>query len=287
MPPNSAAGFENKDRSEGKTMKIAIITGASSGMGRESTVQLADRFGGKLDEIWLLARRKEKMEELIGQVPAKLRLFPMDITDRIQLEKLKLALEEEKPRVVFLVNAAGFGKIGKVGEVSLSDEMGMVQLNCQALCAVTNIVLPYLQKGSRVIQYASSAAFLPQAGFAIYAATKSFVLSYSQALNQELQERGIRVTAVCPGPVDTEFFAVAETTGEIPAYKQFAMANPKKVVRLAIRDSLMGKRVSIYGLTMKSFYWLCRLLPHSLLLTVWDGLMQAAKYGRKGWKKKG
>ena len=134
MPPNSAADFENKDRSEGKTMKIAIITGASSGMGRESTVQLADRFGGKLDEIWLLARRKEKMEELIGQVPAKLRLFPMDITDRIQLEKLKLALEEEKPRVVFLVNAAGFGKIGKVGEVSLSDEMGMVQLNCQALC---------------------------------------------------------------------------------------------------------------------------------------------------------
>ena len=136
-------------------MKIAIITGASSGMGRESTVQLADRFGGKLDEIWLLARRKEKMEELIGQVPAKLRLFPMDITDRIQLEKLKLALEEEKPRVVFLVNAAGFGKIGKVGEVSLSDEMGMVQLNCQALCAVTNIVLPYLQPGYPVCFFGS------------------------------------------------------------------------------------------------------------------------------------
>ena len=278
---------KNKDRNEEKTMKIAIITGASSWMGRESAIQLADRFGGKLDEIWLLARRKEKMEELIGQVPAKIRLFPLDITDRIQLEKLKLALEEEKPRVVFLVNAAGFGKIGKVGKVALSDEMGMVQLNCQALCAVTNIVLPYLQKGSRVIQYASSAAFLPQAGFAIYAATKSFVLSYSQALHQELRERGICVTAVCPGPVDTEFFEIAETTGEMPAYKQLAMANPQKVVRLAIKDSLMGKRVSVYGLTMKSFYWLCQLLPHSLMLTVWDELMQAAKYGRKGWKKKG
>lgn len=267
-------------------MKIAVITGASSGMGRETAVQLADQFGGKLDEIWLIARRKEKMEELIGQVPAKLRLFPMDITDRIELEKLKIALEEEKPRVVFLVNAAGFGKIGKVGEVPLADEMGMVQLNCQALCAVTSLVLPYLRKGSRVIQYASSAAFLPQAGFAIYAATKSFVLSYSQALYQELREKGIFVTAVCPGPVNTEFFTIAETTGEMPAYKQLAMANPKKVVRLAIRDSIMGKRISVYGLTMKTFCWLCQLLPHSWLLAIWEKVKSAAKHGRKAWKKK-
>lgn len=267
-------------------MKIAIITGASSGMGRETAIQLADRFGGKLDEIWLVARRKERMEALIGQVPAKLRLFPIDVTDRIQLEKIKMALEEEKPHVVFLVNAAGFGKIGKVGEVPIADEMGMVQLNCQALCAVTHIVLPYLRRGSRVIQYASSAAFLPQAGFAIYAATKSFVLSYSQALHQELRKKGIFVTAVCPGPVDTEFFTIAETTGDMPAYKQLAMANPKKVVRLAIQDSMMGKTVSIYGLTMNMFYWLCQLLPQSWLLAAWEGFKQAAEHGRKVWKKK-
>lgn len=267
-------------------MKIAVITGGSSGMGRETAVQLADAFGGKLDEIWLIARRKERMEELVGQLPAKLRLFPLDVTDRIQLEKLKIVLEEEKPRVVFLVNAAGFGKIGKVGEVPLAEEMGMVQVNCQAVCAVTSIVLPYLHKGSRVIQYASSAAFLPQAGFAIYAATKSFVLSYSQALNQELKGKGICVTAVCPGPVDTEFFAVAETTGEMPAYKQLAMADPKKVVRQAIRDSLMGKGVSVYGLTMKMFCCLCQIVPHPWLLSAWDGFNRAAEYGRKTWKKK-
>lgn len=267
-------------------MKIAVITGASSGMGRETAIQLVDRFGGKLDELWLIARRKEKMEELIGQVPVRLRLFPLDITDRISLEKLKMALEEEKPRVVFLVNAAGFGKIGKVGEVPLTDEMGMVQLNCQAVCAVTSIVLPYLHKGSRVIQYASAAAFLPQAGFAIYAATKSFVFSYSQALNQEWKKKGICVTAVCPGPVDTEFFSIAETTGEMPAYKQLVMANPKNVVRQAIRDSMMGKPISIYGLTMKMFYGLCQAMPHSWLFAAWNGVNRAAEHGRKVWKRK-
>ena len=276
---------EIKRKKRGKAMKIAVITGASSGMGRETAMQLADRFGGKLDELWLIARRKEKMEELIGQVPVRLRIFPLDVTDRIQLEKLKMALEEAKPRVVFLVNAAGFGKIGKVGDVPLADEMGMVQLNCQAVCGVTNLVLPYLHKGSRVIQYASSSAFLPQAGFAIYAATKSFVLSYSQALNQELKAKGICVTAVCPGPVDTEFFSIAETTGEMPVYKQLVMADPKKVVRQAIRDSMMGKSISIYGLTMKLFYGICQTVPHSWLLAAWGGINRAAEHGRKAWKR--
>ena len=119
-------------------MRIAIITGASSGMGMETAIQLADRFGGKLDELWLLARRKDRMEELKGRVPAALRLFAADITDRIQLEELKMALEEENPQVVFLVNGAGFGKIGSVEDIPLEDEVGMVKLNAQALCPVTH-----------------------------------------------------------------------------------------------------------------------------------------------------
>lgn len=247
-------------------MKIAIITGASSGMGMETSIQLADRFGGKLDEIWLIARRKERLLELEGRLPVPARLFPMDITDRIQLEKLNMALQQNHPQVVFLVNAAGYGKIGKAGSVPLADEMGMVQLNCQALCAVTHLVLPYMRKNGRILQYASSAAFLPQPGFAIYAATKAFVLSYSRALHRELKDRGICVTAVCPGPVETEFFQVAETTGTMPIYKRLAMADPKKVVKLAIRDSLMGRTVSVYGVWMNLFRVLCKVVPHRWLL---------------------
>ncbi len=253
-------------------MRIAIITGASSGMGMENAIQLADRFGGKLDELWLLARRKDRMEELKGRVPAALRLFAADITDRIQLEELKMALEEENPQVVFLVNGAGFGKIGSVEDIPLEDEMGMVKLNAQALCTVTHIVLPYMARNGRIIQYASSAAFLPQPGFAVYAATKAFVLSYSRALNAELAKKGICVTAVCPGPVKTEFFSIAETTGTMPLYKRLTMADPKKVVKKAIFDSMMGKSVSVYGIPMKMFRLLCKAVPHSWILKGWGGL---------------
>uniref|UniRef100_UPI000AF5A691 SDR family NAD(P)-dependent oxidoreductase n=1 Tax=Clostridium sp. NkU-1 TaxID=1095009 RepID=UPI000AF5A691 len=184
-------------------------------------------------------------------VPVKVRSFAIDLTDDSRLMSLQDILAKEKPDVKWLINAAGYGKIGDVGTINIGDEMGMVELNCKALCAVTHMVLPYMSLNSRIIQFSSAASFLPQPGFAIYAATKSFVLSYSRALNEELKEKGIYVTAVCPGPVRTEFFDIAETTGKIPLYKRVVMANPKKVVRLALRDSMMGRPVSVYGTTMK------------------------------------
>lgn len=248
-------------------MKIAIVTGASSGMGREAVIQIADRFSG-IGEIWAVARRGERLSELARQLPVPLRIFPLDLCEKDALRILSAALEKEKPEVKILVNSAGYGKIGKVGELGMDDETGMVALNCEALCAVTHLVLPYIPDHSRIIQFASSAAFLPQAGFAIYAATKSFVLSYSRALNAELRGRDITVTAVCPGPVKTEFFDIAETTGVIPLYKRLAMADPKKVVRLALRDSMMGKGISVYGPLMKAFYVLCKVCPHELLLRI-------------------
>lgn len=246
-------------------MKIAIVTGASSGMGRETAIQLADRFNG-LDEIWLIARRMSRLDELERLLPVPARKFDIDLTDRTQLNRLASALKEQKPNVKLLVNSSGYGKIGRVGENSLEDELGMPDLNCTALCAVTHLVLPFMSDNSRIIQYASSASFLPQPGFAVYAATKAFVLSYSRALHQELRHRNICVTAVCPGPVKTEFFDVAETKAKMPLYKKITMANPVKVVKLALRDSMMGKTISVYGIPMKGFYALSKVFPHSLLL---------------------
>lgn len=248
-------------------MKIAIVTGASSGMGREAIIQIADRFSG-IGEIWAIARREDRLKELARQLPVPLRIFPLDLCEKDALDTLKAVLEDEHPEVKILVNSAGYGKIGQVGELLLHDETGMVRLNCEALCAVTHLVLPYISDHSRIVQFASSAAFLPQPGFAIYAATKSFVLSYSRALNAELRQRDIVVTAVCPGPVKTEFFDIAETTGVIPLYKRLVMADPKKVVQLAIRDSMMGKSISIYGVLMKAFYVLSKVCPHEFLLRI-------------------
>ncbi len=255
-------------------MKIAIVTGASSGMGREFIMQIADRFSG-IGEIWAIARREERLEELSPLVPVKVRSFAIDLTDDSKLMSLQDILAKEKPEVKWLINSAGYGKIGDVGTINIGDEMGMVDLNCKALCAVTHMVLPYMSENSRIIQFSSAASFLPQPGFAIYAATKSFVLSYSWALNEELKKRGIYVTAVCPGPVKTEFFDIAETTGKIPLYKRVVMADPKKVVRLALRDSMMGRPVSVYGITMKFFRLLCKTMPHTAIFRLMKGLMKA------------
>ncbi len=248
-------------------MNIAIVTGASSGMGREAVIQIGDRFGKKkIQEIWVIARRSDRLEELRSQVPVPLRILPLDLTRENSLDVLKRELKERAPRVKILINAAGYGSLGNVGDSGLFEETGMVRLNCEALCGVTHVVLPFMTDHGRILLLASSAGFLPQPGFAVYAATKAFVISFGRALNRELKPRDIVVTSVCPGPVKTEFFDREGMAGDFPFYKKLVMADPKKVVKKALRDSMMGKEFSVYGLGMKGFFLLSKLLPHGLLL---------------------
>ena len=247
-------------------MKIAVITGASSGMGRAMVREAADRFGG-LSEIWVIARRRELLESLRGQVPVPLKILPLDLQRKEDLETLRAALKEHQPEVKLLVNGAGFGRTGPVESLSTEESTGMVRLNCEALVSVTELVLPYMSANSRILQFASAAAFLPQPGFAVYAASKAFVLSYSRALAAELREKGIYVTAVCPGPVDTEFFTRSLEPGQkLPLYKRLAMAKPENVVRTALSDSMKGKELSVPGILMKGFFLLCRLVPQGILI---------------------
>ena len=245
-------------------MKTAIITGASSGMGREMVFLLADRFSG-LEEIWVIARRRDRLEELLGQVPVRLQLFVLDLTEAGAREAFREALEEKKPQVKFLVNAAGAGTPGLLEEIPPEKLTEEVRLNCEALTWMTRTVFPYMDRNSRILQFASASAFMPQPGFAVYAATKAYVLSFSRALAAEGRARGIYVTAVCPGPVRTEFFSHMEDGRSMASYKRFFMARPERVVKKAPRDSMMGKEVSVYGFWMKGFWLLCRILPHSLL----------------------
>lgn len=246
-------------------MKAAIITGASSGMGREF-VKLIDRKLTCIDEVWVIARRKERLEQLKERTELPLVLMEMDLTDKKQRLRLREILKEKQPQVKMLVNCAGYGKIGLYEDIPEEDISGMIELNCLALTSVTYEVLPYMTKKSRIINLASSAAFLPQPKFAVYAATKSYVLSFSRALHEEVKKNGIFITAVCPGPVRTEFFDIAQMTGEVAFYKKIMMANPTKVVEQALRDSLKGKTVSVYGGMMKAFRILCKVLPHEWLM---------------------
>ena len=168
-------------------MKIAVVTGASSGIGREFARQISARYG-KLDEIWLIARRKELLESLQEEIKLNARIIAMDLTSEEDMKQFRDYLEELNPDIKILVNCAGYGKVGRFEEIDLKEQTGMIDLNCKALTEMTGICLKYISSHSRIINVASAAAFCPQPRFNVYAATKAYVLSFSRALNCELKE---------------------------------------------------------------------------------------------------
>lgn len=245
-------------------MKIAIVTGASSGLGKEFTKQIECLYK-ELDEIWVVARRRERLEELKSCVFTNVRIFEGNLLEPEVYEKLQKKLEKKQPNIRMLVNAAGFGKVGEVKDIETKDQLEMIDLNCRALTHMTKLCIPYMTKGSRIVNVASAAAFCPQPSFSVYAATKSYVLSFSRSLGMELRSDGIYVTAVCPGPVQTEFFEIAGQKEE-NAMKAAVMAKPETVVKQALTDSKKGKEMSVYGVSMKGAEVATKLLPHSVIL---------------------
>lgn len=245
--------------------RVAIITGASSGIGKEFALQIDKNFNS-IDEIWLIARRKDRLEELRYEINKSCLVFCEDIAEEGFKDRFIKILKQEKPNVKMLINCAGYGIYGNAIEESIEVEKGMIDVNCTALTVMTLATIPYMTKNSRIINMASSAGFLPQPDFSVYAATKSYVLSFSRSLNRELREKDIFVTAVCPGPVMTEFFTIAEKGKEKPAWKEMFMADAKDVVKLAIKDSINKKELSVYGVAMKLFLFITKVLPHKLIL---------------------
>lgn len=246
-------------------MKIAVVTGASSGLGREFAIQIARKYS-KMDEIWVIARRTERLMELKSEIMIPVRFFTMDITNKEDMDKFRTHLSDIGPDIKMLVNCAGYGKIGRFDELDLDEQCGMIDVNCRGLTMFTGVCLPYISDHSRIINIASAAAFTPQPGFDVYSATKAYVLSFSRALNCELKSRKITVTAVCPGPVDTEFFGIAgEKDNGIPKLKR---AEAAKVVEKAIKDAAMGNELSVYGTTMKLAAGAAKILPHKLIMNI-------------------
>ncbi len=245
-------------------MNIIIITGASSGIGQEFALQLDSLFSN-MDEIWLIARRKERLENLSLALHTKCRIISMDVTAPVYMEQFSEILKISRPQIRMLVNCAGFGLMGAVEKLPLKEQLDMIRLNCGALTEMTYMCLPYMRKNSRIIQMASSAAFLPQKDFTVYAATKAYVLSFSQALGQELKRRSIYVTSVCPGPVDTEFFDIAERYGKTLSFKKLTMVTAGRVVRQAIRDSWRKKPLSVCSFPIRAFQVLCKTVPNSVI----------------------
>ena len=245
--------------------KIAVITGASSGMGREFVLQI-DR-DTELDELWVIARRREPLEALDKETRATVRAIPLDLTKKESIEEYRALLEAERPEVCVLVNAGGFGRFGKFTDVPLDVLTEMIELNDKALVAMTHVSLPYMKSGGQIYQLGSLSSFQPVPYIGVYGASKAFVLSFSRALNVELKGCGIRVMAVCPGWVKTAFFDRAVTDDTITYYNRYYTA--EQVVIRALRDMKKGKDVSVCGLPIRNQVRMVKLLPHKLVMKIW------------------
>ena len=246
-------------------MKIAVITGASSGIGQEFVRALdkAEQF----DEVWLIARRLERLEALASGIRAKARCISLDLTMEESIAAYAQLLEENKPQIAVLVNASGFGKFKAFEEEPLAVYNEMIDLNAKAVMAMTYVSLPYMERGGRIYEMGSLSAFQPVPYINVYAATKAFVLSFTRALNAELKGRGIRAMAICPGWVKTEFFNRAMSDSTITYFNRYYEA--KDVVRRALRDMDKGKDVSIVGFPIRAQVFFTKLLPHRLVMKVW------------------
>ena len=247
-------------------MRTAIITGASSGIGQRFAEVLGNADG--IDEIWLIARRVDRLADMQNSIKARVVPISLDLTYSKCLREYRHMLADRAPEVCVLVNAAGKGCIGDFEELELSEQLDMIDLNVSALTSVTYDTLPYMSAGGQIYQIASASAFAPLPGLSTYAATKAYVRSFSESLNTELKRRKIRVIAVCPGWVRTEFLEAAsgwpDTLGKIRLF-----LTAKQVVRKAMRDMRLGRTVSVCGARYRAARLLAKLLPARAVAFVW------------------
>lgn len=246
-------------------MKIAVITGASSGIGKEFALRISE--SKSIDQMWLIARREDKLRAIAAELKIPSRVIPIDLTKAEGVEKYKKLLEAEKPIVSALVNAGGYGKFGAFDCIPLDDQLGMIDLNARALTQMTYITLPYMERGGEIYQLGSLSSFQPVPYIGVYGATKAYVLSFTRAINKELVKKGIRAMAVSPGWVKTEFFDRAVRDDTITYFNRFYTA--EQVVRRALRDMKKGKDVSVCGIAVRAQVRLTKLLPHKLVMRIW------------------
>ena len=250
--------------------RIAVVTGASSGIGKEFFLSLKDR-ANELDEIWVVARSEDKLQALQAEISLPLRVFALDLSKTESTDVLKAAFDEEKPDIRYLICASGFGRFCGVEEDDPAILQNMIDLNCRSIVGVTVVAIPYLSQCSAVLLIASVAAFQPIPYLATYGASKAFVLSYGRALNRELKKsRGARCLCVCPFWTKTAFFGRA-TTEKTVVKKFTAMYLPSQIVARAWKDLKHKRRdVSIFGAKARGQAWLVKALPHKLVMSVWQ-----------------
>jgi short-subunit dehydrogenase len=247
----------------------ALITGASSGLGREFARQLA----GRARSLVLVARREQRLSELRGELTQHhpnlvVHIRETDLADLAQLKELVAWLEREKINVDLLINNAGLGDSGPFATSNPKRNEQMMLVNMVALTSLTRHLLPQMiaRKRGGILNVSSSAGFLPIPGFAVYAASKAYVTSFSEALRTELRRTGVSVCALCPGPVHTEFQEAAKRPGGHPdSGPEFVYVSVEQVVHDALAALDADRPLAIPGFAMKLGMFLVRITPMSIL----------------------
>ncbi|MBP5775229.1 MAG: SDR family NAD(P)-dependent oxidoreductase [Clostridiales bacterium] len=272
---------------------IAIITGASSGIGKAFLEEIANDRGvngaAPFDEIWAVARRADKLIE-IKTLLGDDRIVPViaDLSSPEDMTKLSARLALEKPQVGLLINCAGMGMKGLVEDHPAKTLEDTIDVNCTSLAKLTRICMPYMivkdpswtkDKRPRIINIASSAGFLPQPGFAAYAASKAFVISFSRALYYELSDHKIIVTAICPGPVKTDFQrkATGGAQADFTGIRKYVVADPVKLAKASVKASKKGRQILVYGFSQKALHVASKIIPTSWILAIEKKMMPVEK----------
>lgn len=257
---------------------IAIITGASSGLGKEF-VNIINKKRN-IQEIWAIARNQDKLDKLKSQMGEKIKPISMDLSDLSQIETLGQMLSDSNVKICYLINNAGYGKFASYDDLSVEESVNMLNLNINAVVAVGLTCIPYMCRGAHIINIASQASFQPLPYMNLYSASKAFVRNYTRSLHIELKDRGITATAVCPGWMKTAFFDRADI-GAVRNISSFlGMSSAEKVAKKAIADADRGKDLSIYSLYVNICHICSKLLPQKFIINCWLHQQHIDPYSR-------
>ena len=260
---------KRRTRREGQKKRVAIITGASSGLGREYALQADIRLKG-IDEIWLVARRADRLQETAVRMRHVVKCLSYDLTRAESVAELTRLIQRKDIRVGYLFNCAGFARMGASKSIPSADQTGMTELNCIAAVRLTDACLPYMGRGDHIINVCSTAGFQPMQMLNIYAATKAFLLRYSRGLRHELLSDRIAVTAVCPYWIkDTEFIEKAENTGDSAVHSYPLASRTASVAAVSLTGARMGLPVVTPGIVCTFHRLFSKLLPDTVLLYIW------------------
>lgn len=254
-------------------MKAAIVTGASSGLGREFALRLARL--SCVDEVWLVARRRDRLDELAAQLGKPCRILELDLSEKASIQSIATAIDDTGAEISYLVNAAGFARFGTYDGVSIADGDAMIDLNCRAAVDLCVVCLPHMSRWGHILNIASCAGFMPLPGLNIYAATKAFMVSYTRSLRWEIATRRVIATAVCPYWMKTEFIKVGLETGTDRAstVRHFPLAQrPGGVAAWSLLMNRMG--IAVATCSIPSFFLriVGKFVPHCVTILGWEGL---------------